>query len=70
MVVSRTNLKLVDFRGKPQTPIFLNAKHLPSSAQSKLYELITRFDRLMRERPGDAAQILIWSEEILQIYGA
>jgi hypothetical protein len=66
----RTKWKVLDFTGRPQTPRYSNASSLPSSAQSKLLELVSRYDRLMKDRPVDAAEVLEWVEKILHLYGA
>lgn len=54
----------------PQPPRYLNSSHLPPSGQLQLSDLITRFDRLMLERPDAAAQILMWGNHLLRIFNA
>lgn len=66
----RTNLKILDFQARPQTPRYLYASALPLPAQAKLSEIMQRFDRVMKERPAVAERILWYAEQILQMFNA
>lgn len=41
-----------------KTPHYLHSSRMPSLAQQKLLNVMQRYDRMMRDRPTDAAQVL------------
>ncbi len=49
---------------------FLNTSALPSSQQAKLSEMVSRFDRVMKERPAVAARIMVLVDKIFRVFDA
>jgi conjugal transfer/entry exclusion protein len=63
-------LKVVSIPTRPPTPRYLNSSALPASGQQQLSAVMSRFDRLMDERPRIAMEVLRLADQIMKIYGA
>lgn len=63
--------KLIAFRQPVNKPHYSHSTHMPYSTQQQLWNVMQRYDRMMLERPEDAAKLLDRVDLLMRhVYGA